>query len=238
MRRLTLGAVVLVLWAASAVAHDIVDAVAMEDYLARIDSYREAIADGDRQERAEAHFALGETLGESVALLNRDLVAHGGEHGVVPTVYIAELDRRGIDLEDLFEAGRYRSVTEPYRTYLDLAPEGARAADARFRLLEAGFYDSFDYDPFAADRDWSELLAEIELAETLIRRHPDHPGHEEAAFILAVDYCRAARSAPDEDTAARYRDRAVDALERFRERYPESLRAATASALLRDMERL
>jgi hypothetical protein len=57
-------------------------------------------------------------------------------------------------------------------------------------------------------------------AEALFAHHPTYQNREEVLFILAVDYVRAARQAPDA------------ALQTFHTTYPNSLRTVAAHMLL------
>jgi hypothetical protein len=58
---------------------------------------------------------------------------------------------------------------------------------------------------------------------------------EESAFIHAIDLARAARPARDPDAARAYAGKARAALGAFAETYPESMRAASAEAILKSL---
>ena len=65
---------------------------------------------------------------------------------------------------------------------LALAPEGERAADARFRLIAGPFYDSFALDPLRPlDPDWQRLSGDIAAAEAFLHQHHDQAPREQAA---------------------------------------------------------
>ncbi|MEX0696302.1 MAG: hypothetical protein WD099_02050 [Dongiaceae bacterium] len=216
--------------AAGAAAHDAVDAAAADGLVEEVARLK-ATAEGEAApaEKAAAWYALGAAVESLRADLNRDLAAHGGEPGLVAAVIVAELGRLGIALSPWPQAVRYRSQAAPFRAYLALPRDGPRAADARFALLRAGFYDSYTTDPLSApDLDRNALAARIGEAEDFLARHPDHEGVEEARFILAVDYFRAVQLAPDPIA----RERARAALAGYADAYPETLRARAARALL------
>ncbi len=214
-------------------AHEPAEAANVEALPSRVSALR-AAADAARPAatRAAALFALGEELERAVASLNRELAAHGGRLGLAASALVKELAARGFELSPWPEANRYRRILGPFQDYLRLTPAGPREADARFRIIRGRFYDSFVYDPLkSAALDWRRLVAQVAAAEAFLARLPDHPGREEIAFILAVDYLRAAHHAGDRDTVRAYAEKAAKALGRFPERYPESHRRAAAAAL-------
>ena len=215
-------------------AHEPLDAATAQSLLSRIDDLNATLAAGaPPAQEAEALYALGQTVRRIVENLNGDLVTHG-ELGLVSSVLPNELERRGIALRFSESANRYRRHLEPFARAAALAPDGANHADALFRVLKGGFYDSFTTNPFQlVELDWPGLVAQIEDAEALLARYPKHAEHEEILFILGVDCARAARLAPDAGTGARYAARARAVLTDFREVYPQSLRAITARTLLK-----
>jgi hypothetical protein len=222
-----------------ATAHEPLGAEEAETILTRVVELRAQAAEGGAAaERAEALYALGEAIERVRVELNRDLVAHGGDLGLATSVLARELSRRGIALVHSPPIKRYKAYLAPYRSYLALLPEGPWAANASFRILSGRFYDSFAGNPFRLiDLDWPGLEAQIARAEGLIERHPEQSDREETLFILGVDCVRAARTAPDPDSAKRYAARARAVLTAFQAAYPESLRAITARTLLKKLPR-
>jgi len=79
---------------------------------------------------------------------------------------------------------------------------------------------------------WSALVAEIEHAKALLAHYPTYHNREEVLFILAVDYVRAARQAPDAALQQAYVTQARATLQAFHTTYPDSLRTAAAHMLL------
>lgn len=107
-----------------------------------------------------------------------------------------------------------------------------------FAWLTGAFYDSFDADPLQPRaQPWSELQEQMALGERLVRRFPADPQTEEARFVLAVLYARAARGAPERNTAVQYADRARAAIGEFQGCYPDSLRAAALPVPLEALPR-
>jgi len=215
-------------------AHEPLDLKSASDLLLKVGALQARSRSGERTGRAVAAFELGETIQIIVAELNRDLAAHGGQLGLSSKMLVEQLGRRNIHLSLWPEATRFRSYVAPYESCLDLDPEGTRRADALLRVLQGRFYDSFRYDPLQTDSiDWPALAKQIEMGETLLTAAPDHREHEEATFIVAVNYLRATRLAPTPELVSRYADRARQALEDFARAYPDSMRATAAQVLVR-----
>ena len=107
---------------------------------------------------------------------------------------------------------------------------------ARFELLKAGFYESFVLDPFQlVGMNFDDLARQIAEAKALASVLPAPDDAEEAAFIHAIDLARAARLAGEPEAARAYAGRARIALAAFAEAYPQSMRAASASVILKGL---
>jgi hypothetical protein len=225
--------------ASAAHAHDLITAESAERYLAEAQQRLDVLR--SRQpvaQRAEAATRLGRMLDEIRDLLNRDLEAHGRVQGLLTEYLVRELKTKGLSLEVSPILGRVPANVSWYREALRLSPEGPHAADASFRWLQGEFYDSFDADPLRPRRqNWAELQEQIALGERTLKLAPSHPDIEEAKFILAVLYTRAARIAPDRKTSEQYADRARAAIAEFQSRYPESLRVAALPILRQSLDR-
>ncbi len=212
-------------------AHDLLTADAVERYLRDAEKWRSsATAAAPPAQRAEALYRIGVMLDEVRDLLNADLAAHGKVQGLPSSYLIAELSRLGMPLARAAAGGRFLANRHYFEAALKLAPGAALAADAGLRLLQAGFYESFEQDPLDWRGDRRELAAQIALAESLLGRFPAHPGGEEIEFIAAILYARAARM-PGRDAATRYAAKARRASGDFLARYPDSMRAAAISVL-------
>lgn len=213
-------------------AHDLLTAEAVERYLRDAEKWRSsATAVAPPAQRAEALYRIGVMLDEVRDLLNADLAAHGKVQGLPSSYLIAELSRLGIPLARAAAEGRFLANRHYFEQALKLAPGAALAADAGLRLLQAGFYESFEQDPLDWRGDRRDLAAQIALAEGLLGRAPAHAQREEIDFIAAILYTRAARMAgPDPGP---YTAKAREATAAFAARYPDSLRAA-AMPMLRE----
>lgn len=209
-------------------AHDILSAEAVERRLRDAERWRSAAAEAARPaQRAEAVYRIGVMLDEARDLLNADLAAHGKIQGLASRYLVVELARLGMPLARAGAGGRFLSNRRYFAEALELAPDAPLAADAGLRLLQAGFYESFDQDPLDWRGDPRELSAQIALAERLLERFPAHPQREEIEFMAAILYARAARVEPAASATAKARR----ALSAFAARYPDSLRAAAIPVL-------
>ncbi len=218
-------------------AHDIIDTDQANGLVAAVD------AAAARLEKAaataaggEARFALGMALVEATAVLNRDLAAHNGRLTVNAELVQKSLAQR--DMAPAFDEaiGRYRLPRGPLMDAVRLAPDAPYALQARFELLKASFYESFVIDPFELlGIKFDDLERQIAEAAALAATLPSRDDAEEAAFIHAVDLARAARLAPKAAAGQAYADKARAALGAFAKSYPDSMRAAAASVILKGL---
>lgn len=217
-----------------AAAHDPVSGHGPETLLgqARAHAARAGDTNASNKSRAAASCALGDTLGRLVALLNRDLAAHGGRPSLSAAVLVGKLKKSGLHLVLWPRAARYRRALKPYKACLDRAPDGPHATDARAALLLGRFADSFITDPLKLEGlDWPALAAEIAGAERFLAAHPGHGKSPDIAFILAANYARAARLAPRSQSAA-YAKKARAALDAYHRRHKGSMKGRAARVLL------
>jgi len=227
LRKLTLALALAGGITAPAGAHVVVDAAFSQQMLREVQALSASAATGSPEQRAAALVDLGQTLARATDLLNQDLLAHDGRLGVLSQALTRQLRIRG--MQPVYSAAlkRYLAPVEPFEQALALAPEGARAGDARFRLLTAHFYDSFAVDPMQPlDRDWQRLNQRIVEAEAFLAAYPDHPGRIETEFILALEHARAVRLAP-EAARARHARAAEELLHDFEDRDPYGTRTVT-----------
>ena len=221
-------------------AHETIDAERANAILAAADAAatRAKSAIGSRWEaeaEAEALFALGMVQVEATATLNRDLAAHSGH-----LTFNGDSLQKALELRSLsprFDGviGRYRLPTVSLERALHLAPQAPNALRARFELLKAGFYESFVLDPFQlVGMSFDDLARQGAEATALASVLPPDDA-EEAAFIHAIDLARAARLAGEPEAARTYAKKARIALAAFAEAYPQSMRAASASVILKGL---
>ncbi len=212
-------------------AHVPISADAAIGLVERIGALQAEAAPGSAS-RAAAACELGTMMERVVQVLNRDLASHEGELGMSSTVLADQLKARNIALSYWEKARRYRAYTAPLEICAAIGPDAARRSEALFRLLRGRFYDSFLYNPLQpVDLDWPRLERQIGDAERFLSQGPGPNEREEAEFILAVEYVRAASMAPDGGIANSFGDRARAALAAFIGAYPDSMRTQAALVL-------
>ncbi len=214
-------------------AHVVIDADAAARMLGEIQALSASAAEGPAEQRAAALVDLGQALIRMIDLLNQDLVAHDGQLGVTSQALLGQLQARGVQPVYSEALERYLAPVEPFAEALAIAPEGQRAADARFRLIAGPFYDSFALDPLQPlDPDWQRLSEDIGAAQAFLEAYPDHPGRIETEFILAIEHARAAILAPSDDTRAKHADAAEALLHGFEDQDPYGTRTVTLRQLI------
>jgi len=231
--RSALAAVFVACTLASASAHDLITGQGAEGYLAGIRAQQEILrSEAGESVRAQANVALGRTLDEIRDLLNRDIASHGEPQGL-PTLYLIQALRDlGLPLQRSARLGRYPANLGFYRSALALDPDGPAATQARLRLVQGYFYDSFDREPLKPrGQTWPVLTEQMRHAEALVQANLPEPDGEEVLFILAVHCLQAAIAAPDAAARRSHAERAREAIARFNSRYPDSLRVAALEVL-------
>ncbi len=217
--------------AATALAHETLDGLAADDYLARLarlppESGRDPAQD----------FAFGAMVAEIIELLSQDRASHAGDHSLLASVVKSELEKAGIPLTLDPLTQRYKSHSRPFERYLDRAPDGPGAAEAWFNVIVGRFRDTVLANPFStAGQSWDDLAGAADASRDFQVRYPDYSGPdsgEEMAFIVAITDYRAVLGAPDAPARDAYEARARESLAQFAARYPDSLRAAAAGNLL------
>ena len=222
----------VLLAAAPAAAHDLITAESAERYLQQARSWHAlAASPAPAAQRAEAQYRIGVMLDEIRELLNRDIAAHGVVQGLPSGYLVAELQRQGSALAWAEKRRRYGTNTRYFEQALALAPRGAHAKDAGWRLLQGRFYDSFDSDPLAGDEPWPRLAEQLALARDLAVGGLQGDAREEAEFIAAILHARANLSAPDAAARRDHGRRAREASLAFETRHPDSLRSALMPVL-------
>lgn len=222
-----LVAVVLLLIATIAAAHDLITAESAEGYLNKAVKWHEqSETDTDTAERAKAYLRIGVMLDEIRGYLNRDLAAHGEVQGLASNYLVAELKRVGTPLAYSESRNYFTANSDYYHAALELGLGGFLGNEARLRLLRGDFYESFDVDPLQTGQSPEQLAESMELVEQLLETVTREPDLEEVRFIAAIVYARAARAATDAAARAEYRGKALAYVDAFMGDYPESMRSA------------
>jgi hypothetical protein len=223
----TLVTLVLLWFACSSNAHDLITADAAERYLGNASRWQEESLNAPTtRTRAEAHVKIGAMLDEIRELLNRDLAMHGKVQGLASNFLVTELQRLGTPLAYSGSRSYFLANSSHYRTALEIGLTGPLASEAKLRLLRGDFYDSFDFDPLQSTQTWGELQEQMMLVDDLAANTSNEPDREEVRFIAAIVYTRVAKSAPDAKMATEFRNKAIMSTEAFERDYPDSMRSA------------
>lgn len=208
-------------------AHDVVQAAQLEATLAEIARLQaQARAGGS----PEVLYALGERVEQVVDLVNLDAAEHGSADPLGRLV-VARLRSWSLGVEFSDVERRYVYDLEAFRAYLARAPGGARAAAAWYRLLARGFYGRQGPDPSSPPPlDAPATARAAQEEKRFLDRHPTHERAREVHLFLAVDWCRLASAERPPDRS--HRQRCRGALQLIRTRYPDTMEARTAEALL------
>jgi hypothetical protein len=178
----------------------------------------------------EALYALGEKVELLVDLLNQDAAAHGGSD-ILARLVVDRLRLYDVRVDFPEPPGRYAYDLAAFREYLARAPEGKRAPAAWFRLLSRAFHDSVGADPSRlAAADAGKVAGAAAEEERFLKKYPADEKAREVRFFLAVDYYRLARA--ERPGSERYQRLCRAALESLLARYPSTMEARTAAALL------
>lgn len=212
-------------------AHDLITAEAAERYIAQAQRNVTTIRSREAApKRAEAHLALARMQDEIRDLLNRDLAMHGRVQGLPSNLVVERFKAIGTPLTWSERLNRFGAPVEHYAAAYDLDPKGPGANDALYGVVYGKFYDSFRDDPLTSlDVEPASSNALIDAGERFVRDFPRDANLEEVRFIVAVASVRVSRSGGD---AKRNATRARELLERFRQDYPDSLRAAAVPVML------
>ncbi len=219
-------------------AHDLITAESAAQYIEGVQRELQVLRSNTAPPplRARSNVAVGKALDEIKDLLNRDIASHGQPQGLATLYLMQALREHGLGLEISGRLRRYPANLAFYRNALQLDPDGLAAGEARLRLLQGHFYDSFDQDPLhPRDQAWPVLKDQIGHAQALMRRPPAEPEREEVHFILAVHHMQAAVSVPDAALRRAHAAKAKETVGQFKLRYPDSLRVAALEVLVEDL---
>ncbi|MFQ5898540.1 MAG: tol-pal system YbgF family protein [Candidatus Methylomirabilia bacterium] len=211
----------------------ILDPELIEEMLRQIAEHAAESREGrTREARADAVYHLGERAEALVSLLNRDIRSHG-ESSLFAQLLLKRLRAYSIKITFAEPDREYAYDLAAFREYLRRAPEGQWAAEARFKVIARTFHDTLGVDPATlVNTDLAGLLRAIAREEQFLVAYPGHERAKDVQFFLAVDYYRISQHTQDQATASEYAGRARRALEQFRNRFPGSIEARAAEALL------
>lgn len=216
-----------------ALCHTVLDPEAAQYLLGEIARYQTASRSATiREARAEAWFNLGTRVQALVELLNQDVNAHGSNDPLAQDV-VKRLASSAIKVAWSEERRRYSYDLEAFRQYQKLAAAGPHAAESRFQLLAAAFYATLEPDPSKlASKDVPAVTEAVVEEERFLNAYANDARTKEVRFFLGIDCYRLSLHVRDPAEARSYRQRARQALNTLVTRFPDSIEARAAVALL------
>lgn len=216
-------AVVLAFASLCASADVILDPRAVSQMLAEIAKLQEDSRKApSRAARLDALYDMGAKVLDLTGRMTNDLAVHGTNDAQLVSRIISRLGEYGIVVKR--DGQEYLYDMAAFREYVRLAPQGKRAADARFAL--AGFADPGD-DP-------ARLRRAIAEKERFLHDFPKYKDISLLKLLLAQDHAHLSRVYAKSDKAASAREDAT-ARKMFQEiirLYPNSEEAKSAAANL------
>lgn len=201
------------------------------------------IAQYERQSReespagAEALFGLGEKVQALVDLLNQDRLSHG-KSDLLAQLVVKRLETYQVRVVFSEREQRFAYDLAAFHAYLDRAPRGGHAAEARYRLIARTFYETLGPDPARlVNADTAAVAAATREEERFLHDYPGDARAREVRFFLGVDYYRLSRNVAAPDRAREYRRLARRTLADVHARHPGTVEARAAEALLEGLGR-
>lgn len=180
--------------------------------------------------RAAAAFEIAATSTDLVALMNADAAAHNSSQTDILIDAVQRLSEADIGVTWSEAHQRYFYDCAEYEAYLRLLPNGVRAADSLFHVLERDYFQSDD----------TEML-EVRAAQKFgfLQRFPDYGEAARIQIFLSIDYrdlWRLCAAREDHECTAQFSALAFEQLQNLLESSPDGAYAAIATGLLERFE--
>ena len=213
--------------------HTILEPEVVQGVLLDISRFHKESREGATQEaRLEALYELGQKVHGLVELMNKDIGSHGFSD-LFARLIVRRLHEYGIQVSFAERMNRYAYDFAAFREYLERAPKGSRAADARYRLIADAFYRTLSLDtPGMFNGNLEGLVRAVAEEEEYLKDFPDDKRAKEVHLFRATDYYRLFKNSRDRVEARRYENLALEALEGVVAQYRGSPEARTAEGLL------
>jgi hypothetical protein len=232
MTAVAAGAVAVAAGAVAVRADIIMSAEGLNATLKKMERLRRTIDAGAERDRPEALFELGVEGDGLAALINAEVAAHGMQERELIDLALSRTKELGVGVAYNREKKKFFYDGAGFRQYLALAPAGAHAANAQFKLLAYQFYQ-------ATGNDAAAVAEAAEAKKRFLVRFPKYKENAELRLYLAVDYRDLYRhyhdghDAHDAGTAEKYRLLTRDEYQRIARLYRGTEQATAARQLLR-----
>ncbi len=213
--------------------HTILEPEVVQGILLDISRFHKESREGTMQEaRQEALYELGQKVHGLVELMNKDIGAHGFSD-LFARLIVRRLHEYGIQVHFVEGMNQYAYDLAAFREYLERAPKGNRAADARYRLIADAFYRTLSMNsPGMFNGNLEGLVRAVAEEEEFLKDFPDDKRAKEVHLFRATDYYRLFRNSRDRAEAERYEGLALEALRTVVAQYRGSPEARAAEGLL------
>lgn len=178
--------------------------------------------------KAAALFEIASIATEIVSLMNADVVAHNAAQAELLSESLRRVNAIGLGISWSEEHKRYFYDCAGYQEYLRLMPDGVRAADSLFHVLERSYYLDDNVDTNALELRAAEKFG-------FLRRFPDYGEAAKIRIFLSIDYrdlSRLCRERKDKECDTTFNMLAREQLQLIIDDTPDSPHAAVAVGLL------
>lgn len=183
-------------------------------------------------DRPELYFQLAKTADDLALVLTNEVIVNDMQQERMIDLALKRTEQLGIRLLWYPAKDRFIYDGAAFRTYLKLAPDGPRAGESAFQLLEIQFFQ-------ANGNDGTALQAAAEQKRDYLQHYADHVRAPEVGILLAIDYrdlWRLSRENEDQEATARYRDLTHGQFQWVIENHPGTKPAEISAGLLRRFE--
>ncbi|NNC77200.1 MAG: hypothetical protein HKN77_04505 [Woeseiaceae bacterium] len=186
----------------------------------------------DKKVTAATHFEIASIATEIVALMNADVVAHNTTQDELLSESVRRVNAIGLGIAWSDEHKRYFYDGAGYQEYLRLLPDGIRAADSLFHILERSYYLYDNVDTVALETRAAEKFG-------FLRRFPDYGEAAKIRIFLSIDYrdlSRFCRERREKQCETKFSELAREQLQMIIDDSPDGPHAAVAVGLLNRFE--
>lgn len=226
------AAIALLLATVPARGDVILSAEALNDSLKTLQRHQRQVAQAGPADASQALFDLGVAADALASLLSDEVAAHGMQERQLLELALRRTRDIGVAIQWVIEKDRFFYDGAAFRAYLERVPDGPRAAEARFWIVETEFYRTSREDPAA-------IRAAIETKKAFLRRHPAFTLAPNVGVFLAIDYRDLSRYLADagrRGEAARYARLAREQFARVARAHPGTDPGKIAAELLERMK--
>ena len=182
----------------------------------------------DEDMKPELLFQLGSEADKMAMRLTRHSIEYGDtEKGLIDLI-LKRINELNIIIQWFPEKERYFYDGAAFLLYLQLAPDGLRAAESAYQLLEIGFFK-------LSGDNLETLQASVKQKQDFLARYPDERTAAKVRIMLAIEYRDISRinlSKRDTEQAKRFIDQARDEARQVINSNPGTQEARTAQDLL------